>query len=215
MTTYTIDADNTMVAHPSAPTTTEGVFTFASEKDLTDSVSKDWPITRLVELWNSFAGVTPVDELKPVKKFTNRQSAIERIWNAAQSLAGGSGETRADKSSTRRGKRRVADSPRRKHSHADKKEAQPKKLEVIADDETRQGRHALRDHGCDGLAEAHHSGLRKYPRKQKWSQNRIDENWCRGACISIPEVNAATSLDPFRSPPPPARGLLLLSRRVS
>jgi len=31
--------------------------------------------------------------LKPVKKFTNRQTAIERIWNAVQRLARGSGET--------------------------------------------------------------------------------------------------------------------------
>ncbi len=131
MTTYTIDADNTIVAHASAPTTTEGVLTFASEKDLA-TVSKDWPITRLVDLWNSFAGVTPFDELKPVKKFANRQTAIEKIWNAVQHLARGSGETRADNSSTRRGKRRVADSPRRKHAHANKKEARPKKEEVIA-----------------------------------------------------------------------------------
>ncbi|MDP9112071.1 MAG: DUF3489 domain-containing protein [Acidobacteriota bacterium] len=85
-----------------------------------------------MEVWNSFAGVTAFDELKPVKKFTNRQSAIERIWNAAQRLAQGSGETRSDNSSTRGGKRRVADSPRHKHAHANKKDARPKKEEVIA-----------------------------------------------------------------------------------
>ena len=85
MTTYTIDADNAITAHVGAPKTTEGVSTFASEKDLA-AVSKNWPVTRLVEVWNGFAGVTPFDELKPVNKFTNRQSAIERIWNAVQRL---------------------------------------------------------------------------------------------------------------------------------
>ena len=39
-----------------------------------------WPAPRLVEIWNSLPGVTPV------KKFTNRQTAIARIWKAVQSL---------------------------------------------------------------------------------------------------------------------------------
>jgi hypothetical protein len=130
MTTYTIDAENTIVAHASVPTIVEGMVTFASEKDLA-AVSKDWPIVRLAEIWNSFAGVTPFDELKPVKKFTTRQTAIERIWNAVQRLAR-DGETRADDSSAKRGKGRLPDSARRKHVRANKKEARPKKKEVIA-----------------------------------------------------------------------------------
>ena len=34
----------------------------------------------MVEIWNSFTGVTPV------KKFTDRKTAIARIWKAIQSL---------------------------------------------------------------------------------------------------------------------------------
>src|SRR5208282_4834426 len=46
-----------------------------------------WPATRLVEVWNSFAGVAPFDNLKPVKKFTDRKAAVARIWEAIQRLA--------------------------------------------------------------------------------------------------------------------------------
>lgn len=37
-----------------------------------------WPGTRLVEIWNELPGV------KPVRKFTDRRTAIDRIWNAIQ-----------------------------------------------------------------------------------------------------------------------------------
>ena len=33
-----------------------------------------------METWNSFAGVAPFDDLKPVKKFTSRKLAVTRIW---------------------------------------------------------------------------------------------------------------------------------------
>jgi hypothetical protein len=41
---------------------------------------------QLVELWNNFAGVVPFDDLKPVKKFTDRKTAVARIWRAIQRL---------------------------------------------------------------------------------------------------------------------------------
>ena len=48
--------------------------------------TKDWNMARLIELWNSFAGVAPFGDLKPVKKFTSRDIAINRIWAALQRL---------------------------------------------------------------------------------------------------------------------------------
>ena len=47
------------------------------------------PLTlgQLVELWNNLAGVVPFDDLKPVKKFTDRKTAVARIWRAIQRLA--------------------------------------------------------------------------------------------------------------------------------
>jgi hypothetical protein len=40
-----------------------------------------------VDTWNSFAGVAPFDELKPVKKFTDRKTAVARIWAAVARLS--------------------------------------------------------------------------------------------------------------------------------
>jgi hypothetical protein len=42
---------------------------------------------QLVEIWNGFAGVVPFDDLKPVRKFTDRKTAVARIWRAIQRLA--------------------------------------------------------------------------------------------------------------------------------
>ena len=44
-------------------------------------------MSRLVDTWNSFAGVAPFDDLKPVKKFTNRKAAVARIWQAVARLS--------------------------------------------------------------------------------------------------------------------------------
>jgi hypothetical protein len=43
-------------------------------------LAADWPAARLVEIWNSLPGVSPV------KKFKDRQTAVSRIWKALQSL---------------------------------------------------------------------------------------------------------------------------------
>ena len=44
---------------------------------------------RFVTVWNSFAGVAGFGtELKPVKKFQNRNIAVARIWKALQRLNG-------------------------------------------------------------------------------------------------------------------------------
>lgn len=90
MTTFTIDTDNTITAFAELEDALnhrvgamEG--TFASEDELA-RLSAEWPIGRYVELWNSFAGVVPFTDLKPVKKFTDRKTAISRIWRAVQAL---------------------------------------------------------------------------------------------------------------------------------
>ncbi|MBM3748417.1 MAG: DUF3489 domain-containing protein [Acidobacteria bacterium] len=44
-------------------------------------------VGQLVDIWNGFAGVVPFDDLKPVRKFTDRKTAIARIWRAIQRLA--------------------------------------------------------------------------------------------------------------------------------
>jgi hypothetical protein len=88
MTVFTIDAENNITAFPDAAevATGAGVQSFASQKELV-KICADWPLTRLVETWNGFAGVVPLDHLKPVKRFTDRNTAVQRIWQAIQKLA--------------------------------------------------------------------------------------------------------------------------------
>ena len=45
-------------------------------------LAADWPAARLVDVWNSLPGATPV------KKFKDRATAVNRIWKAIQGLGG-------------------------------------------------------------------------------------------------------------------------------
>ena len=74
----TIDTENNINACESAPAAQDGLIVFATEKEFTKATA-EWPISRLVETWNSFAGVAPFDDLKSVKKFENRTKATKRI----------------------------------------------------------------------------------------------------------------------------------------
>ena len=85
MTTFTIDTDNNITAFAAAEQISEGQDRFTTEKEFA-KLSADWPITRFVEVWNAFAGAPPFGDLKPVKKFTDRKTAVARIWKAIQAL---------------------------------------------------------------------------------------------------------------------------------
>ena len=82
---YSVDEDFNVTAQvqPIDPTITPSVASFSSQPDMATALS-DWPTSKLVELWNSFAGAPPFGDLKPVKKFETRESAVKRIWNALQ-----------------------------------------------------------------------------------------------------------------------------------
>jgi hypothetical protein len=90
MTTFTLDTDNNITAFAALEDAlSHGIgsteATFSSEKELA-KLADVWPITRFVEVWNSFAGVVPFGDLKPIKKFTDRKTAVSRIWKAIQAL---------------------------------------------------------------------------------------------------------------------------------
>jgi len=57
----------------------ENAVSFRNEAGLA-KLAADWPMARLIEIWNSLPGVTPV------KKFTNRDTAIRCIWAQIQNL---------------------------------------------------------------------------------------------------------------------------------
>ena len=84
-TTFTIDTDNNITAFDAAARVPEGQDGFTTEKEFA-KLSADWPIARFPEVWNAFAGAPPFGDLKPVKKFTDRKTAVARIWKAIQAL---------------------------------------------------------------------------------------------------------------------------------
>jgi hypothetical protein len=82
MKTFTIDVDDNITAFGDGELSEEipaGAERFCSERELA-SLAAEWPASRLVAVWDSLPGV------QPVKRFTNRKTAIARIWNAIQSL---------------------------------------------------------------------------------------------------------------------------------
>ena len=79
MKAFSISADNDITVHASrkaARETGDGVFT--TQEQLGELIGKDGK--RLVEIWNSLTGVTPV------KKFTSTKVGVGRIWDAIQGL---------------------------------------------------------------------------------------------------------------------------------
>jgi hypothetical protein len=84
-TTFTIDTDNNITAFDAAARVPEGQDGFTTEKEFA-KLSADWPIARFPEVWNAFAGAPPFGDFKPVKKFTDRKTAVTRIWKAIQAL---------------------------------------------------------------------------------------------------------------------------------
>jgi hypothetical protein len=85
MITFTIDPNNNITAHAGLPASADNLQSFTTARELV-KLAAEWPNTRLVEIWNSFAGVAPFDDLKTVKKFTSRKAAVARIWDAVQRL---------------------------------------------------------------------------------------------------------------------------------
>jgi Protein of unknown function (DUF3489) len=85
MTTFTINDQNEIVAFATseeATATTPTPFdSFNSEQQLAE-LAGQWPGSRLMEIWNTLPGVTPL------KKFKDHNTAIRRIWARIQHLGG-------------------------------------------------------------------------------------------------------------------------------
>src|ERR1700674_5868009 len=86
MSTFTIDTDNNIQAYAEAPASSNPAEVFSTQKELA-KLAVAWPAARLIEIWNSFAGGAPFDDLKPVRKFTSRKGAVTRIWKAIERLS--------------------------------------------------------------------------------------------------------------------------------
>jgi hypothetical protein len=82
MKTFTIENEtNNITVHVSAQEaeSVRNSDRFGDEASLA-TLAADWPTVRLIEIWNSLPGATPVT------KFRDRKTAVSRIWNALQSL---------------------------------------------------------------------------------------------------------------------------------
>src|SRR5437763_7124362 len=72
-----------MMEEPGPVEAGAGDTTFASERELQELAS-EWPMKRFVEIWNRLPGVAPV------ARFTDRKTALARIWRAIQPQTEGS-----------------------------------------------------------------------------------------------------------------------------
>jgi hypothetical protein len=133
MATFTIDSENNIAAHAAVPANLDNMQAFATEKELS-KLSAEWPGSRLVDVWNSFAAVAPFTELKPVRKFTNRKAAVSRIWTAVQRLSPDGADPVPDVALTKgKAKKSAAKAPRRVPARKGAKdERSNKKAEVLA-----------------------------------------------------------------------------------
>src|SRR6185437_3529916 len=85
------------------------------------------------EVWNSFAGVTPFDNLKPVKKFTSRTAAVARICSAIARLSPHGAPHARDAAPEHTNSKQAPKGKRRDTPHKSASEsASNKKAEVIA-----------------------------------------------------------------------------------
>lgn len=81
MKTFTIDADNNITAfHSTAAARKSGEAPVFNDAKSLGELAAGWPAARLIEIWNSLTGVTPV------KKFKDRATAVTRIMKALESL---------------------------------------------------------------------------------------------------------------------------------
>jgi len=92
---FTIDS-NDHIAPANGDLKREGADHFGSLDELRQ-VAAPWPASRLVHLWNGIPGVTEV------KRFTDRKTALDRIWKALEN--GSAKSTAQTKASRKRGSR--------------------------------------------------------------------------------------------------------------
>jgi Protein of unknown function (DUF3489) len=133
MSTFIIDSDNNIMAFAGLPVGADESQSFSPAKELA-KLTAEWPPSRLVETWGSFAGVAPFDDLKPVKKFTSRKAAVARIWQAVQRLSPNGAPHAATVAPAKTGsKKSPAKAPRRVRAQKGATEARSnKKAEVVA-----------------------------------------------------------------------------------
>lgn len=90
MPTFTIDSGNILRVHAGkrSPPVVTGSSQFTSEEELS-ALATGWPAKRLIEIWKKLPNVGRVN------KFTDRKTAVRRIWKAVRELEPAAGGSRA------------------------------------------------------------------------------------------------------------------------
>ncbi|MCU1274538.1 MAG: hypothetical protein JWO48_1969 [Bryobacterales bacterium] len=118
MNTFTIDANHNITAFASLDDARAAQIHNPEYFDTSQQLAKlaaAWPANRPVEIWNSFAGAAPFSSLKPVKKFTNCKTAVERIWKAIQALPANTAKPASHVAPAKR--KRTGDAQKSKRRH--------------------------------------------------------------------------------------------------
>jgi hypothetical protein len=76
---FRLDPNNFVIIP--AEVAAEAAVSFASAEEFA-SLAVGWPLSRLVAIWNTLPGVTPVN------RFTDRKTAVARIWRALVEASG-------------------------------------------------------------------------------------------------------------------------------
>ncbi len=76
---FSITPDNAVTALREDEASAPESAVFHSEQKLA-TVSSNWPVSRLVDIWNGLPGATVI------RKFEDRRTAVSRIWEQIQSL---------------------------------------------------------------------------------------------------------------------------------
>ena len=96
MKTFIINSENKVTAGAELPQNATGAVSFTTLDELTQ-MTHEWPLARLVAVWNGLPGVTAL------QRFTDRHTAVTRIWKTLQTAAESTKVSRPPRGKTRSG----------------------------------------------------------------------------------------------------------------
>ena len=139
MATFTINEDNNITVYATSEEAAQAGDSTAISFDSQTALAKaaaDWPLSRLVDIYNSIPGNAEV------RKFQDRKKAVARVWKAIQPLVANDHADKpapvAERPKKGRKQAKVAAKPAKKASQAKQADDKPaaersnKKAEIIA-----------------------------------------------------------------------------------
>jgi hypothetical protein len=100
MKTFIINSENKVTAGTDPQPNATGAVRFTTIGELTQ-MTHEWPMARLVAVWNGLPGVTAL------RRFTDRNTAVARIWKTLQNAAESTKVPRPARGKNRRGSKKT------------------------------------------------------------------------------------------------------------